>query len=350
MKHRAHELRWVILMLAIIGVSWLPPAMAKPYKAAEIFVVEPELYGKFVMRMRAAKASGIISNFFLWKDGSEMESIFWEEVDIEVFGKDNATTWQSNIITGLGAKNYSEEIHGGGNFGDEYHTFTIEWTPDRVRWLVDGTVIRTTNGGQASELRSPAQVRLNFWPPENPAWVGQWSDGVLPQHMFVNWVEFYSYDNGQFKLEWRDDFDYFDNGRWGKADWTFGENRADFSPNNALVKDGYLVLALTREGQEGYNGAPPTDRERVSSSSVASSSLSASSSSSVRASSSSRPRSSSSSAASSSGLASSVSSSLVASSSSAANVGVSLGALNFWHLIGVLVMALFARYRHRRCG
>ena len=45
------------------------------------------LYGKYVVRMRAAKASGMISNFFLWKDGSEMSGVFWEEVDVEVFGK-----------------------------------------------------------------------------------------------------------------------------------------------------------------------------------------------------------------------------------------------------------------------
>ncbi|HRH79045.1 MAG TPA: family 16 glycosylhydrolase, partial [Cellvibrionaceae bacterium] len=61
-------------------------ALAKPYKSAEIFTPAANLYGKYVVRMRAAKASGMISNFFLWKDGSEMSGVFWEEVDVEVFG------------------------------------------------------------------------------------------------------------------------------------------------------------------------------------------------------------------------------------------------------------------------
>ncbi len=304
-----------VCLLAVCG-AFVAEVNAKPYKGAELFTSNSTQYGKFVMRMRAAKASGVISNFFLWKDGSELESIFWEEVDVEVFGKDNATSWQSNIITGLGTKAHSEQIHTqNDSFGDGYYTFTIEWTPNQVRWLVDGKVIRTTNGGQASDLVSAAQLRINFWPPAIPEWVGNWNDNVLPQHMYVNWVEFYSWSNGNFKLEWRDDFDYFDQGRWGLADWTFAENRADFSPKNVVVKDGYLVLAMTREGQEGYQGTPPMDNARSSSSQASSSSAASSS---IRSSSSSI-RSSSSSVYSSSSVpvvsSSSVASSVVASSS-----------------------------------
>ncbi|BCD96208.1 family 16 glycosylhydrolase [Marinagarivorans cellulosilyticus] len=343
MRRGVFSLKLFTLLASIIGAGWLTPAQAKPYKGAEIFVADPQLYGKFVIRMQAAKGSGVISNFFLWKDGSEMESIFWEEVDVEVFGKNNATSWQSNIITGLGSKDYSEDVHGDGNFADQYHTFTIEWTPNQVRWLVDGKVARTTAGGQAGDLVSPAQVRLNFWPPDNTAWVGPWNDNILPLHMFVNWVELYSYSNGQFELEWRDDFDYFDNGRWGKADWTFAENRADFSPNNAIVKNGYLILAMTREGQEGYNGTPPTDNGPIASSSTARSSSSSAASSnqtqsSIAVSSSSQAQSSS----------VTVASSLPASSSSSADSGVSLGAFNLWGLTWLLMLWAVAKVSKSR--
>ena len=212
-------------------------ALAKPYKSAEIFTPAANLYGKYVVRMRAAKASGMISNFFLWKDGSEMSGVFWEEVDVEVFGKNNATSWQSNIITGQGTRTTSEQVHNNGSsFGDGYNTFTLEWSPDKVRWLVNNQVIRTTEGGQARNLLSPSQFRFNFWPPNNPEWVGSWNDSVLPQYMFVNWIEFHRWNGSGFELAWRDDFNSFDSNRWGKADWTFTENRADFSPNNVVVK------------------------------------------------------------------------------------------------------------------
>ena len=300
--------------LLVLGFGVALSTWAKPYKSAEIFTPEAELYGKFVIRMKAASASGVISNFFLWKSGSELESIFWEEVDVEVFGKNGAKSWQSNIITGLGTKETSEQIHtSNSSFADGYHTFAIEWTPNQIRLSVDGQVVRTTNGGQAALLGSPAQFRINFWPPNIVEWVGSWSDSVLPLHMFVNWAEYYHWENGQFKLSWRDDFEYLDQGRWATADWTFAENRADFSPKNVVVKDGYLVLAMTKEGQEGYRGNPPQDI--VASSSAMSSSSRPASSSSVARSSSSTPVSSSSRPVSSSSLAVSSSSVVVSSSS-----------------------------------
>lgn len=330
MKAQFHNRYLISIIIFLTSIACLNPAFAKPYKGAEIYTGQAEQYGKFVIRMRAAKASGVISNFFLWKDGSEMDSIFWEEVDVEVFGKDNATSWQSNIITGLGSKTYSEQVHrANSSFADAYHTFTLEWTPNQLRWLVDGVVARTSSGGQASEIESPAQLRLNFWPPDNPGWVGQWNDNVLPLYMYVNWVEYHSYNNGQFQLEWRDNFDYFDDGRWGKADWTFAENQADFSPSNAVVRNGYLVLAMTRKGQEGYNGNPPQDNAPASSSSVASSSSTAPSSSS----------SSSSTAPVSSSSAMSTSASVSSSSSvPPSNPPPRGGSLNLWLLAGILTM------------
>lgn len=69
--------------------------------------------------------------------------------------------------------------------------------------------------------------------------------------MLVDWVEYYPWNGAGFDPSpaWRDDFDTFDSNRWGKADWTFGGNRADFIPQNAYVQNGSLVLALTRETQ-----------------------------------------------------------------------------------------------------
>src|SRR5262245_6157617 len=129
-----------ILLLTAAMLCFPCAAGAKPYKSAEIFTNNSQLYGKYVMRMRAAKGSGVISNFFLWKNGSELPEVFWEEVDIEVFGKDNAQSWQSNIITGMDPPRItSEQVHNAAfSFGDAYHTFTVEWMPGTVRWLVDG--------------------------------------------------------------------------------------------------------------------------------------------------------------------------------------------------------------------
>lgn len=332
------------LAALVVWAASVSPAISKPYKGAEVFTYDSMLYGKFVIRMKAAKGSGVISNMFLWKDGSELPGIFWEEVDIEVFGKDNATSWQSNIITGIDSRIYSEGVHEQStSFGDEYHTFAIEWTPDQVVWTVNGEVIRTAQGGSASDLRNPAQMRINFWNPNITEWVGEWNANVLPLYMYVNWVEYHSWTGNGFRLEWRDDFDHFDTGRWGTADWTFEENRSDFSPQNVVVRDGYLVLALTREGQEGYQGNPPQDNPNGAISSSSSSTAVSSASSSSSSSSVSSSVVSSSSAASSAAVSSSSVSSVASSANSSTGGGTGNtagGALNFSALLAVLFLGL----------
>jgi endo-1,3-1,4-beta-glycanase ExoK len=46
-------------------------------------------------------------------------------------------------------------------------------------------------------------------------------------------------------LVWRDDFDTFDTSRWQKNSHTFAENASQFAPENAVVKNGLLVLSIT---------------------------------------------------------------------------------------------------------
>ena len=294
-----HLVRTVLITVAALGSLSVG---AKPYKGAEIFTNDSQLYGKYVFRMRAAEGSGILSNFFLWKEGSELPGVAWEEVDIEVFGRDQARSWQSNIITGLDSRSTSEQVHDAGvSLAQNYHTYSIEWTPQWVRWRVDGELVRETQGGQTGDLINPAQARFNFWPPNIPSWVGPWNDSILPVHMYVNWVEYHRWNGAGFTFEWRDDFNTFDSSRWGLADWTFAENRADFSPANVQTVNGYLVLSMTREGQEGFNSFPPADSGSGSGSSSSSSSGSSGSSGSSSSSSSGSSSGSSSSSSSGSG-------------------------------------------------
>ena len=64
-----------------------------------------------------------------------------------------------------------------------------------------------------------------------------------------------------FTLDWTDDFNSFNSSRWSKGNWTFEGNRVDLTPNNIYTKDGMLILALTRKGQESFNGQVPVDNE-----------------------------------------------------------------------------------------
>ncbi len=332
-------LRLSTLLLALASCLTLNVSHAKVYKGAEIYSNQSYLYGRYEMRMRVAKASGTLSTFFTYKNGSEIGNTFWEEIDIEIFGKNNATEWQSNIILGTQRPTIKTEVThtAATSLADAYHTYALEWTPDYVAWYLDGAEVRRINGtSTVTSLVNPQSLRFNLWSSTAESWVGPFDDGQLPVYQFVSYLDYKSYNANTKTFEggWRDEFTTFDSARWGKADWSFDENRVDFVPENVVVKDGVLVLALTRENATGFSGTVPVDETSSSSASSINSSLASSSAASSFA--------LSSSALSSSSVSSSSSSvSLVASSSSAATTSGSTsgggssggGALAWFELI-----------------
>lgn len=154
---------------------------AKDYKGAEIYSRNTVLYGKFEMCMQASKVSGVLSTFFLYKNGSEVAGTFWEEIDIEIFGKNNGQRFQSNIITGVSTQTHSEEVHSfPTSLADDFHVYGLEWTPEYVAWYLDGQLQRKTIGGQVSDLKNPMSYRFNTWASSSVPWVGAFETAKLP--------------------------------------------------------------------------------------------------------------------------------------------------------------------------
>ena len=147
-------------LLAALLLAPARTAEAKAYKGAEVYSLQSVLHGRMEMRMRMIRGSGLLSTFFTYKNGSEMAGSTWEETDVEVLGKNDAKTWQSNLITG-NPRMTSEQVYSAtSSLADGYHTYTLEWTPDYVSWSFDGTMVRKTEGGQASSLINPETPSL----------------------------------------------------------------------------------------------------------------------------------------------------------------------------------------------
>ena len=264
-------LTFALLLMAVTG------AWAKDFTGGELYTLEEFQYGKFEARMKMAAASGTVSSMFLYQDGSEIaDGRPWVEVDIEILGK-NPGSFQSNIITGkAGAQVTSEKHHAVSPAADQaFHTYAIEWTPDYVRWTVDGVEVRKTeknvndNNSQVANLTGTQGLRFNLWSSESQSWVGAFDESKIPLFQFINWVKVYRYtpgegpDGSDFTLDWTDNFNTFDGSRWGKGNWTFDGNRVDLTENNVYCQDGMMILALTHKGEESFNGAVPIDPNDV---------------------------------------------------------------------------------------
>ncbi|WP_086004887.1 family 16 glycosylhydrolase [Reinekea blandensis] len=229
---------------------------SEPLYGAELFSFETVQYGKFVFRARLLSAPGVVSSFFTYDNQSWAgNEIPWREIDIEVIGSE-PDLMQTNIITGHSEDKVMSEDHSTIEHINWFHTYTLEWTPDVVRWQVDGVTVRedfATDSQQIVDLRdTPQTYRANVWVSEVVDWVGVFDESTLPLYQVFDWIEYHEWQDGEYEFSWRDDFSTMDNTRWGKGDWTFDTNLVTFAPENMDVIDDHLVLALTA-GDKGID-------------------------------------------------------------------------------------------------
>lgn len=246
----------ILVMLFIV-----PFVNAKPWKGAEIITKEEFKYGAFEARIRAAKGSGLIVAFFLWKNDSELESTQWQEQDIEIFGRDGR--YQTQVMTPGNPRTENNVYHQLFTPAwENFYTYRMEWTPDYLAFYVDGHLVRKETdpivyGKMLDSSRTePAQLRLSLWA-GNFYWSGPFDKRRIPAAAFFEYSAVYDYapghgENGSdFRLRWQDDFDSINRDRWWFADWTFDLAVNDYTQSNARVIDGKLVLILTDEHSVG---------------------------------------------------------------------------------------------------
>ena len=87
---------------------------------------------------------------------------------------------------------------------------------------------------------------MNFWTPTFHSWGKGLDPADMPWYVLYDWVEVYNYNpsNGQFDLDWRDDFQRFDYSRWHKASGSFETNSSVFVPENVYVENGKMVIKM----------------------------------------------------------------------------------------------------------
>lgn len=155
------------------------------------------LYGKIEMRAKLPKGKGVFpafwtlgSDFVLDGDVASDQGYGWArcgEIDImELVGQGNdgwgdKTVYQTaHTDGGNGGANYVKLA--GTNytisnvFNDDYHTFGINWSPNKLEWLVDGKVVSSAsydnNTIAKNALNRPQYIQLNL------ATGGAWFDGM----------------------------------------------------------------------------------------------------------------------------------------------------------------------------
>ncbi|MCB0730610.1 MAG: family 16 glycosylhydrolase [Ignavibacteriae bacterium] len=172
----------------------------KSYTSARLITKDNKYfkYGKIEARIKLPYGQGIWPAF--WMLGQNINSVGWPacgEIDImEMIGggiaRDNkiygTAHWEQNGHASYGGS-YTLTS---GIFADDFHTFTVEWSPQFIKWFIDGKqyhVIDITPSGLS-------EFHENFFIIFNIAVGGIWpgypdSTTVFPQLMEVDYVRVY---------------------------------------------------------------------------------------------------------------------------------------------------------------
>lgn len=236
-------------------------AVGKDYKGAELRTKASFVYGRFEVRLKAAAREGVLSSFFTYHDNDVAAN--WNELDIEILGRYERDV-QFNAIT-PGQVHHVRHQPVSYNPHVDFHVYAIEWTPSYVAWFVDGVEVYRQTDAHVATLNKAQKIMMNIWNPSYSNWAGAWNADVLPAFAFYDWVSYSTYTPGSgtsgsgnnFTLQWRDDFNSWDQTRWAKATHTFDGNQCDFVPENVVFQNGMMILCLTQPTSLGYVDRTP---------------------------------------------------------------------------------------------
>ncbi|MEV6607742.1 glycoside hydrolase family 16 protein [Kutzneria sp. NPDC051319] len=152
-----------------------------------------QAYGHVEARMKIPRGQGMWPAF--WMLGDNIGSAGWPqcgEIDImENVGNEPNTVHGTIHGPGYSGSAGVGAAYNGPVFADDFHTYAIDWSPNQIKWSVDGTVYET---------RTPADVNGNQWVFDHPFYIifnlavgGYWPgdpDGStsFPQQLVVDYV------------------------------------------------------------------------------------------------------------------------------------------------------------------
>lgn len=166
-------------------------------------------FGKVDVVVQAAPGTGIVTSFVLQSD--DLDEIDWEwlggdttEVQTNYFGKGNTTLYNRG--------GYSPVA----NPQTTFHTYTIDWTKDYVKWSIDGALVRTLLYADAVDgtqfPQTPCQIKLGTWDAGaqgEPTGTVEWAGGYTnfddaPFVAYYKSITIQDYSTGATKYHWTD--------------------------------------------------------------------------------------------------------------------------------------------------
>ena len=132
---------------------------AKPFALAEAQVTGTYGYGRYEVIMRPAKGSGLVSTFFIFTGPPFGDP--HDEIDIEFVGRDTDIVEFNYFRKGKTGHNARIKLPFDAALED--HLYAFDWTPDGIRWYIDGKLYYQTPEGDTNLPEKPGRIYFSNW-------------------------------------------------------------------------------------------------------------------------------------------------------------------------------------------
>lgn len=131
--------------------------MAKSGDAPTIVSDVYIMYGNVQVKVKSASGKGVVSSY-------QLQSDCLDEIDFEWLGSDPDQVQANYYRKGKADHTKAKFIDFGGH-QDSFHTYTIDWTADKITWSIDGKSVRTVTAeeGGDSYPQSPMSLHVGPW-------------------------------------------------------------------------------------------------------------------------------------------------------------------------------------------
>jgi beta-glucanase (GH16 family) len=146
-----------------------------------------QLYGRWEFRARTDAGRGFGSAILLWPDSENWP----EDGELDMMEVPDEARSTAHFVVHWGADN---NVHGTDVPGDytQWHTFAMEWLPDRITWYVDG-VKKYENTDPAAIPTKPMHITIQLDQGPKDNWIDA-PDETTPEELSleVDWVRIYA--------------------------------------------------------------------------------------------------------------------------------------------------------------
>ena len=158
-------------------------------------------FGRVDVTVQASFGQGVVTSFVLQSDNLDEVDWEWlggdfEQVQSNYFGKGDTTTYDRGAY------------HNVANPQTSTHTYSLDWTKESIKWIIDGNTVRELKyadaQGGSRYPQTPMQLRLGTWvagrkdaPEGTVEWAGGYTDfSKAPFIAYYKDIKITDYSNG----------------------------------------------------------------------------------------------------------------------------------------------------------